>query len=108
MLIDWDSAKFHTSGPEFYVAYTTHLTDFMVPFQEVLIKHVAQRCNIAEKELADRVTEFRKRNEVYDVNWAAMMMAKVNAGEAEGDTGNFRKIANERIRLYEQDFGTSI
>lgn len=104
MLIDWGSAKFHSSGPEFFVAYTTHLTDFMTPFRDVLIKHVARRYGTSEGEFAERVTEFRKRNEVYDVNWAAMMMAKVNTGEAEGDINEFRKIALERIKHYEQDF----
>jgi aminoglycoside phosphotransferase (APT) family kinase protein len=108
MLIDWDSAKFHTSGPEFYVAYTTHLTDFMGPFRGTLVKHVAKRFNITEEEFATRVTEFRQRTEVFDVNWAAMMMAKVNSGEAEGNINNFRNIANERIKLYEHDFGSSI
>ena len=108
MLIDWGSAKFHTSGPEFLVAYTTHLTDFMAPFRDVLIKHVARRCGIPEDEFVERVIEFRKRNEVYDVNWAAMMMAKINSGEAKGDINEFRKIALERIKRYEQDFETGL
>lgn len=108
ILIDWDSAKFHTSGPEFYVSYTTHLTDFMGPFRDTLVKHVAKRCNIAEEEFAKTVTEFRQCTEVFDVNWAAMMMAKVNSGEAKGDINDFRKIAHERMELYETDFDTNI
>ena len=108
MLIDWDSARFHTSGPEFYVAYTTHLTDFMEPHRNKLIKHVASRLNISDEEFANRVNEYRIFTEVFDVNWAAMMMAKVNVGDADGDIDSFRKIANERIRLYDHDFGTTL
>lgn len=108
MLIDWGSAKFHTSGPEFLVSYTTHLTDFMGPFRETLIKHVSSRLNIDEEEFSKRVSEFRQYTEVFDVNWAALMMAKVNSGEAEGDINYFRKLANERIMLYEHDFGVTI
>ncbi len=106
MLVDWASAKFHTSGPEFFVAYTTHLTDFMKPYREVLIKHVANMLNIPVGEFRDRVTNFRLASEVFDVNWAAMMMAKVNSGETKGDVDELRKIAHERIKLYEQDFET--
>ena len=105
MLIDWGSARFHTSGPEFFVAYTTHLTDFMGPYRETLIKHVAERLNIPIDEFRDRVNNFRMCSEVFDVNWAAMMMAKINAKETDGDINNFRNIAHERIRLYEEDFG---
>lgn len=107
MLIDWDSSKFHTSGPESFVSYTTHLTDFMGPYREVLTNHVANRLNISEGEFASRVRDFRRCNEVFDVNWAAMMMAKVNSGEAKGDISEFRSIVHERVKLYERDFGQS-
>ncbi|MDB5170956.1 MAG: hypothetical protein JWO35_650 [Candidatus Saccharibacteria bacterium] len=104
MLIDWDSARFQTTGPEFYVAYTTHLTDFMKPYRQTLIAHVAHRLNIPEEELTSRVHEFRRFTEVFDVNWAAMMMAKVSTGEITGDVSHFRAIALERMRIYEQSF----
>jgi len=103
--VDWGSARFHANNPEFFIAYTTRLTDFMSPYREVLVKHVAARLNVSEEVLASRVIKFRKFTEVFDVNWAAMMMAKIQAGEAEGDLEKFRAIANERIKLYEQDFG---
>lgn len=104
ILIDWDSARFHTSGPEFYVGYTTELTDFMRPYREVLIDHVATRLNIPVDKFAKEVYEFRRYSGIGDVNWAAMMMAKVNAGEIKGDIDHFRKIANTRIELYEKSF----
>lgn len=104
MLIDWDSACFHTAGPEFYVAYTTELTDFMKPHREDLIKHVSNRLHMQEDEFAAKVYEYRRFSGIGDINWAAMMMAKVNSGETEGDITHFRTIANERIALYEKSF----
>lgn len=104
ILIDWDSARFHCVGPEWFVAYTTHLTDFMKPYRETLIGHVAKKLNVTVEELTHKVHEFRRFNEVFDVNWAAMMMAKVNAGEIPGDISEFRKIAQERIKIYEASF----
>lgn len=107
MLIDWDSARFHTYGAEFFVAYTTHLTDFMKPYRQKLITHTANRLGVPEEEFGRTVTEFRRYTEVFDVNWAAMMMAKVHKGEAEGDIEHFRSIARERIAIYEQSFGSN-
>ena len=103
-LIDWDSARFHTSGPEFYVAYTTHLTDFMKPYRQILIEHVARRLGVSVTEFAQRVEDFRRYSEIFDVNWAAMMMAKVSSGETVGDIDHFRAIALERIKIYEESF----
>lgn len=105
MLIDWDSARFHTGGPEFYVDYTTTLTDFMKPYRQMLIEHVANQLNIPTQEFANKVDEYRRFSGVGDVNWAAMMMAKVYSGEIEGDVAYFKNIALERITLYEQSFG---
>jgi aminoglycoside phosphotransferase (APT) family kinase protein len=105
MLIDWDSARFHTTGPEFLVAYTTDLTDFMKPYRQALIEHAAHRLDIPVSEFADKVHEYSRFSGIGDVNWAAMMMAKVNSGEVEGDIDHFRKIAVERIALYEKSFG---
>jgi aminoglycoside phosphotransferase (APT) family kinase protein len=104
MLIDWGSARFHTTGPEFYVAYTTHLTDFMKPYRQTLIHHVADRLGVSVEEFSDKVYQFRRYNGVFDVNWAAMMMAKINAGEATGDIEQFHRIALERINAYEKSF----
>ncbi len=103
-LIDWDSSRFHTTGPEFYVAYTTHLTDFMKPHRQAVISHVAKRIGVTEDEFAQRVLNFRRYSEVFDVNWAAMMMAKAAASEAEGSVEHFRQIALERIKIYENSF----
>jgi hypothetical protein len=103
-LIDWDSSRFHTAGPESHVAYTTHLTDFMKPHRQAVIKHVAARIGVSAAEFSERVHNYRRYSEVFDVNWAAMMMAKVNAGEAEGEIDEFRKIALERIKIYEDSF----
>jgi aminoglycoside phosphotransferase (APT) family kinase protein len=105
MLIDWDSSRFHTSGPEFFVAYTTHLTDFMKPYREALTSHVAQRLGVSAEEFARKVYEYRRYTEVFDVNWAAMMMSRVNAGEVTGDINEFRAIAHERINTYDASFG---
>lgn len=106
-LIDWDSARFSTLGPEAYIAYTTHLTDFMKPYREALIQHVASKLGISAKELGEKVHRYRYFTEVFDVNWAAMMMAKVSTGEIEGDLDEFRRIATERIQIYDASFGTS-
>jgi aminoglycoside phosphotransferase (APT) family kinase protein len=103
-LIDWDSARFDTSGPEFYIAYTTHLTDFMKPYRQALTEHVAGKLKIPVPELRRRVEDFRHYSEVFDVNWAAMMMAKVSLGEAEGSVDHFRAIALKRIKIYEESF----
>ncbi|MBI5004163.1 phosphotransferase [Candidatus Kaiserbacteria bacterium] len=105
MLIDWDSARFHTSGPEFFVAYTTNLTDFMKPYREVLTSHVAQKIGVSVEEFTHRVHEYRRYTEVFDVNWAAMMMARINAGEVSGDIHEFRAIAQERMKIYDSSFG---
>jgi hypothetical protein len=107
-LIDWDTARFSTSGPECYVAYTTHLTDFMRPHRQALIKHVAKRFDIPVETFAAQVEAYRRYNEVFDVNWAAMMMAKAAAGTIEDDVDYFRHIARERIRIYEDSFGTDV
>jgi hypothetical protein len=76
----------------------------MRPYRQALIEHVAKRTGITEAELSKRVLNFRRYSEVFDVNWAAMMMAKVNAKEAEGNIEHFRKIALERIKIYESSF----
>ena len=104
MLIDWDSARFHTAGPEFYISYTTELTDFMKPYSQKLIEHVASKLDMAQDEFANRVHECRRFSSIGDVNWAAMMMAKVNSGEIEGNLENFRNLARQRIARYEQAF----
>jgi aminoglycoside phosphotransferase (APT) family kinase protein len=104
MLIDWDSARFHTAGPEFYVGYTTELTDFMKPYRHLLIEHVAQRLHLPVDEFAGKVYEYRRYSGIGDINWAAMMMAKVNSGEIDGTINYFRNIALKRIELYEQSF----
>ncbi|MEJ0072536.1 MAG: aminoglycoside phosphotransferase family protein [Candidatus Saccharibacteria bacterium] len=103
-LIDWHSACFHTTGPEFFIAYTTHTTDFMRPYRQALILHVAERLGLSATELTERVHEFRRYTEVFDINWAAMMMAKVSSGKIVGDIDNFRNIAMERIAIYEKSF----
>ena len=103
-LIDWDSSRFHTTIPEFFIYYTTHLTDFMKPYREVLIRHVSERLSIPVEVLNKKVTELRHFSEVFDVNWAGMMMAKVNSGETTGNINEFRKIAKERIKKYEESF----
>jgi thiamine kinase-like enzyme len=107
MLIDWESARFHTGGPEFYVAYTTELTDFMKPYRQILIEHVADKLHVSVEEFAAKVHDYRCYLGICDVNWAAMMMAKVNSGETKGDIAHFRGIALERIELYEKSFECS-
>ena len=102
MFIDWDSSRFHVSGPEFYIAYTTHLTDFMKPYRREIIAHVAKREGIEVSELTHRVRSYRRYTEVFDVNWAAMMMAKVADNQIDGDIEEFSKIALERIKVYEE------
>jgi hypothetical protein len=108
MLIDWDSARYHCAGPEGVVAYTTHLTEFMKPYRDALIVHVSARFGIDEAAFAAKVRAYRKYTEVFDVNRAAMMMAKVNAGEVQGDVQHFRTTALERIRIYEESFGSEV
>lgn len=108
LLIDWDSARFMCSGPEYLVAYTTHLTDFMKPFRKDLIEHVSKKLGISEQEFTLRVHEHRKFAEVFDVNWAAMMMGKVARGETQGDVEHFRKIAYERMQMYNESFGNTV
>jgi hypothetical protein len=104
MLIDWDSSLYNTEGPEFYISYTTHLTDFMKPFKEEIIEHVAKRLGTSPNDLAKKVYEHQYYYQIFDVNWAAMMMAKVNAGETKGEIDEFKKIAEERIIAYEKAF----
>jgi hypothetical protein len=103
-LIDWDSSSYNTEGPEYYIAYTTHLVDFMKPYKKEIIEHVAKRNGVSYFDLTQRVFEYSRYYQVFDVNWAAMMMAKVHAGEIQGDIDTFRKIAKERIALYEDTF----
>jgi len=104
MLIDWDSSSFNTEGPEYYVSYTTHLTDFMRPFKKEIIEHVAQRVGVSYNDLARRIFEYSRYYQVFDVNWAAMMMVKVASGEVQGNIETFRKIAIDRIAKYEESF----
>lgn len=104
MLIDWDSSSYNTEGPEYYISYTTHLTDFMKPFQKEIITHVAKRVGIPPAELAQKVFEYSRYYQVFDINWAAMMMAKVTVGEVQGNIDEFRQIANDRIFDYEKSF----
>lgn len=106
MLIDWDSARFGTTNPEYYIYYTTQLTKFMKPYRDILISHMSNRLNISKSELSDRVFELRRFYEILDVNWAAMMMARVNLDDIDGNIDNFRNIAKQRIKLYEQTFGS--
>jgi aminoglycoside phosphotransferase (APT) family kinase protein len=106
LLIDWDSSKFENYTIPFIIAYTTHTTDFMKPYRADIITHAANRLQMPVAELTQQVQDYRRFNEVFDVNWAAMMMAKVAAGDAEGDIEEFRKIANYRMKLYEESFGS--
>lgn len=103
-IIDWDSARFHCSWAEYLVGYTTHLTDFMKPFYSEIVAHVAHRLGIPEKEFADNVYEYRMYAEIFDVNWAALMMTKVATGDVSDDIEKFRNIAVERIEEYEKTF----
>jgi len=104
MLIDWDSSSFNTFGPEFYIGYTTHLTDFMEPFKKEITEHVARQMNVPFHVLNERVYDHRYYYEVFDISWAAMMMARVSAGEIKGDINVFKKIAEERIANYINEF----
>lgn len=108
LLIDWDSARFKTTWAEYLIAYTTNLTDFMKPYRSEIIAHVASRNGVSVPELTQQVEDTRRFSEVFDVNWAAMMMAKVHCGEVGGDIDHFRSIALERIHKYDQAFGLSI
>lgn len=104
MLIDWDSSRYTTTGIEFMVAFITSLVDFIAPFKNEIIKHVAIHLHIPEKVFSDRVHEARRYNDAAGINWAAMMMAKVNSGEIKGDIEYFKKIALNRIKIYEKEF----
>lgn len=104
MIIDWGSARFDVVGPRFTVAYTTHLNELMKPFYDVIVSHVAKRLGMDTAGFASQVYEYRQYSEVLDVNWAAMMMARVNAGEIQGDIDHFRTICRERMRLYDEAF----
>lgn len=108
VLIDWDSARFNQSGPEWMIAYCTHLTDFMKPYRQEIIAHVAEKIGASVDDLTKHVQNYRQFSEIFDVNWAAMMMAKVASGKVEGNLDTFRKIANERIEIYEKSFGNTI
>jgi aminoglycoside phosphotransferase (APT) family kinase protein len=103
-LIDWDSSSYNTYGPEFFIGYMTHLTDFMEPFRKEITEHVAEQINVSFHELSEKVHEHRRFYEVFDINWAAMMMARVNAGEVEGNIKEFKKIAEKRIADYINEF----
>lgn len=103
-LIDWDSARFQTVWANYLVAYTTNLTDFMKPFRKEIVDHVASRLGLSKDELSAHVDTYRKFAEVFDVNWAAMMMAKVSNGTAQGDASHFRGIALERMQKYDASF----
>ena len=106
-LIDWESSRFQTVWAEYLIAYTTNLTDFMKPYRKEVIDHVASRIGISGAELTTKVDTYRKFAEVFDVNWAAMMMAKVVNGTAQGDASHFRDIARERMQRYDALFPLS-
>ncbi len=106
MIIDWESARFHTSGPEFFVAYTTKLVDFMKPFKTELIAHVSEKIGMSRDEFAQKVRESGRITGIYDVVWSAMMMGKVAHGEVERDIEEFRELTQERIASYETEFGS--
>jgi aminoglycoside phosphotransferase (APT) family kinase protein len=104
MLIDWDSSRFGTAGPQFNVAYSTSLTDFMKPYRKELIEHAANRLNIPVDKFTSDVIEYSRYTGVFDVNWAAMMMAKVSSGETEGNISEFHETALKRMKEYETSF----
>lgn len=102
--IDWDYARFLTMWPEYPISHTTRLTDFMKPYRSQLIQHVAERLNMDEAQLADRVLTFDRFGEVFDVLWAAWMMAKVSAGMEKGDAEEYHVLTHERMRDYDNKF----
>ncbi|HUC96651.1 MAG TPA: hypothetical protein VMR16_03245 [Candidatus Saccharimonadales bacterium] len=103
-LIDWDSSRFSTSGLEFLIAYATSLVDFMTPYKTEITSRVARYLGVSFESFDKRVYEAKRYNDVVGVNWAAMMMARINAGEIKGETNHFKKIAMDRIKAYEGEF----
>ncbi len=104
-LIDWDDSGFSYNSIPKIIAYSTHTVDFMKPHRQAIIEHVAPGLSLTPQQLVDQVDDFRRTNEVFDVNWAAMMMARVATSDTHDDIEKFRHLAYERIALYEESFG---
>ncbi|HSX43875.1 MAG TPA: hypothetical protein VLE69_01070, partial [Candidatus Saccharimonadales bacterium] len=104
--VDWGSAHFSYSGPEFYIGYMTQLVDFMADYRDELIEYVAKKFNLDPAEFLRSTTEFRKELKVGDIIWAVMMYALCHNGELGQDEKKYLEISNKRIKEYEDEFGS--